>query len=295
MRKFLIAALTAVAVLAVAGIAYAENTYTVDGNTKPVTKGSAKKPKPVSLSFDYTVGDTNPLNRGVPVYQYNIGAEGLVTYPDAFPSCSGGTNGVNGPTLAAVTAKCKKAKMGERVIKVLVGARSSPLITDGQNCVIKLTLWNLKPGNYGQFGKIGKKEGGLAIRLDADPPTPSILDDSVIDSRGGKCLTAQHKAILAPYKKVKIKGVTSDELRFTVPSDLLHPVQGLDATVRDVTSDIRKRTAKRKVAGKRRTVGFYNAVGCNGNTRSIQVTFVAEAAGGGPGPRTPKSRDDRKC
>ena len=49
MRKFLIAALAAVAVLALAGIAYAANKYTVDGNTKPVVKGSTKKPMPVSL------------------------------------------------------------------------------------------------------------------------------------------------------------------------------------------------------------------------------------------------------
>ena len=296
MRKFLIAALTAAAVLALAGIAYAENTYTVDGNTKPVTKGSAKKPKPVSLSFDYTVGDTNPLNRGVPVYQYNIGAEGLVTYPDAFPSCSGGTTGVNGPTLAAVTAKCKKAKMGEGVIKVLVGGavqsadHGRPELRD-QADPVEPQARQLRAVR--QDRQEGGWPGHSPRRRPADAVDPRRLGDRF--PRGGKCLTAQHKAILAPYKKVKIKGVTSDELRFTVPSDLLHPVQGLDATVRDVTSDIRKRTAKRKVAGKRRTVGFYNAVGCNGNTRSIQVTFVAEAAGGGPGPRTPVSRDDRKC
>ena len=296
MRKFLIAALAAVAVLAVAGIAYAENTYTVDGKTNPRAKGTATKPKPVSLNFGYTVRDTIAENRGVPVYQYRIGAEGLVTYPEVFPSCSGGTNGVNAPTLAEVRANCKRAQVGGGVILVLVGARAAPLITQGQNCVINLTLWNLKPGNYGQFGTIGKKEGGLAIRLDADQPVPPILDKSVIDPQGnGRCLAPQHKAILAPYKRVKIKGVTSDELRFTVPNDLLHSVPGLDNTVRDVTSTIRRRTATKKIGRKRRTVGFYSAIGCKGNTRSIQVTFVAEALGGGPGPSTPKSRDDRRC
>ena len=277
------------------GVAYAENQYEVDGNTRPVVKGTPKNPRPVSLRFDYSVRDTNPLNRGVPVYQYRIGAEGLVTYPDAFPSCSGGTDGVNAPSLAAVTDNCRRAKVGEGVILVLIGARARPLISDGQNCVIKLTLWNLKPGNYGQFGRIGRKEGGLAIRLDADQPAPPILSRDVIDAAGGKCLAPQHKAILAPYKKVRIKGVTSDELRVTVPNDLLHSVPGLDNTVRDVTSNIRRRTARRRVASKRRRVGFYNAVGCKGRTRSIQVTFVAEREGGGPGPRTPVSRDDRRC
>ena len=47
--------------------------------------------------------------------------------------------------------------------------------------------------------------------------------------------------------------------------------------VRDVFSKIRRRTATKKIARKNRTVGFYSAVGCKGNTRLIQVTFVSES------------------
>ena len=67
MRKFLIPAAVAVVALVVAGIAFAANVYTVDGNTKPHGKGSAAKPLPVSLEFDYTVADSNSANRGIPV------------------------------------------------------------------------------------------------------------------------------------------------------------------------------------------------------------------------------------
>ena len=284
MRKLLIPALAAVIAIAVASVAFAANVYTVDGDTKPRAKGTAKKPVPVSLDFSYTVADDNPANRGIPVQQYRIGAEGLVTYPGAFLSCSGGTSGANNPDQAGAARACKKAKVGGGTIKALVGARNAP--TTSSNCVINLSLFNLKPGNYGDAGKIGKT-GGLAIRLDADPPAPPSLDDQF----KGQCLAAQHASILAPYKTVKIKGVKSSELRFTVPPELLHPAQGLDVTVRDVTSAIKKIVSKGKVkvAGKKRKVGFYSAVGCKGGKRSIQVTFVSET-----GQKSPVTKD-KKC
>jgi hypothetical protein len=282
MRKLLIPVLAALVAIAVAGIAYAANVYTVDGDTKPRAKGSLAKPVPVSLDFDYTVADTDPANRGIPVKQYRIGAEGLVTYPEVFPSCSGGASGANAQDPATAARVCKKARVGGGIIKALVGARNNP--TSSANCVLNLNLYNLKPGNYGDAGRIGKN-GGLAIRIDGDPPPPPSIDDQY----KGQCLAAQHASILAQYKTVKIKGVTSDELQFTVPPELLHPAQGLDVTVRQVASAIKKVTAKKKIKGKQRTVGFYSAVGCKGKTRSIQVTFVSET-----GQKSPVTKD-KKC
>ena len=281
MRKFLIPAAVAVVALVVAGIAFAANVYTVDGNTKPHGKGSAAKPLPVSLEFDYTVADSNSANRGIPVNKYFIGAEGLITTPKAFPTCSGGESGANNPDPAAAAKACKKARVGGGIIKALIGARAAPTVSN--NCVLNLNLYNLKPGNYGEAGKVGKA-GGLAIRIDADPPAPPNLDDS----NKGQCLAPQHASILATYHRVKIKGVTSDELRFTVPPELLHP-GGLDVTVRDVKSQILKKVAKVKLHGKKTKVGFYSAVGCKGGKRSIQVTFVAES-----GQKTPITKD-KKC
>jgi hypothetical protein len=282
MRKLLIPALVALAALAVAGIAYAANVYTVDGSTKPSGKGTPAKPLPVSLNFSYTVADADAANRGIPVKKYYIGAEGLVTYPEAFPTCSGGTSGANNPDPAAAAKACKKARVGGGVIKALVGARNTP--TSSANCVLNLNLYNLKQGNYGSFGKVGKN-GGLAIRIDGDPPPPPSIDDQY----KGQCLAAQHASILATYTTVKIKGVTSDELRFTVPPELLHPAQGLDVTVREVASAIAKKTATAKVKGVKRKVGFYSSIGCKGGKRSIQVTFVSET-----GQTTPKTKDG-KC
>ena len=157
---------------------------------------------PVSLDFDFTVADENAANRGIPLKEYRIGAEGLVTYPKSFPSCSGGTGGANNPDPAAAAKACKKARVGGGLIKALVGARNNP--TSSANCVLSLNLYNLKPGNYGDAGKVGKT-GGLAIRLDGDPPAPPSTDDQY----KGQCLAAQHAAIIAPYKTVTIKGVKS--------------------------------------------------------------------------------------
>jgi hypothetical protein len=275
--------MVALVALAVAGIAWAANVYTVEGHSAPAGKGTKKKPQPKALDFDFTVADEVAANRGIPLKSYFIAAEGLVTYPEAFPSCSGGSAGANAGSLEEAQRACKKARVGGGVIKALVGARNAP--TASQNCVLNLNLYNLKPGNYGELGKVGKKHGGLAIRIDGDPPAPPNLDDS----NKGQCLAPQHAAILATYHPVKIQGQSSDELRFTVPPELLHPAQGLDVTVRQVFSEIAKKTAKKKINGKKRTVGFYSAVGCKGNQRSVQVTFVSET-----GQRTPVS-DQERC
>jgi hypothetical protein len=282
MRKFLIATVAAGTLLAVAAVAYAANVYTVDGSTSPRGKGTAGKPLPVSLNFDYTVADENPAFRGTPVEKYFIGAEGLVTYPEAFPTCSGGTNGVNNADLDTVKRVCKRARVGGGVIRAYAGA--VPDQTQKLNCVLELNLYNLEPGNYGPRGRIGRKNGGLAIRIDGVPPQPPALENRY----KGQCAAPQNEAILAPYKTVRIKGVTSDELQFTVPESLLHPAPGLETVVQFVESAVRKRTAMKRIRGKNRRIGFYSAVGCKGNQRSIQVTFISES-----GQRTPVTKNSR--
>src|ERR671918_228047 len=191
----------------------------------------------------------------------------------------GGTDGVNATDLATVKRVCKKARVGGGVIRAYAGAEADQ--TQKLNCVLELNLYNLKPGNYGPRGRISKKNGGLAIRIDGVPPAPPALENRY----KGQCAAPQNEAILAPYKTVKIKGVTSDELQFTVPQSLLHPAPGLETVVQFTESAVKKRTAMKRIKGKNRKVGFYSAVGCKGNKRSIQVTFISEA-----GQRTPLSK-----
>ena len=120
--------------------AYAANVYTVDGSTSPRGKGSANKPLPVSLNFGYTVQDENPANRGTPVEKYFIGAEGLMTYPEEFPTCSGGSDGANNQDLDTVKQVCRKARVGGGIIKAYAGAAQDP--TQKLNCVLELNLYN---------------------------------------------------------------------------------------------------------------------------------------------------------
>jgi hypothetical protein len=288
MRKFLIAAVAAVTVLAVAAVAYAANEYTVDGKTSPRGKGKPTKPLPVSLAFDYTVKDENPAFRGTPVEKYFIGAEGLVTYPERFSTCSGGTDGANNPALATVKKVCKKARVGGGVIMAYGGATADQTVK--LNCVLELNLYNLKPGNYGDRGKITKKQGGLAIRVDG-VQTPADQIPELHPRHKGKCVLPQNEAILAPYKSVRIKGVKSDELQFTVPQSLLHPAPGNETVVQDVTSKIKKLTARKRIGGKNRRIGFYSSIGCKGRQRSIQVTFISEGQPGKPPVRTPITKN----
>ena len=281
MRKLLVLPIAVIAAIVLAGVAYAANVYTVDGGTKPAVKGSAAKPAPVSLDFNYTVADENrgqSRHPGQGVPDRRGGSCDLSRAPSR--AVRAGRLGLTTPTRPPPPS-VQEGEGRQRHIKALVGARNTP--TTSPNCVLNLSLYNLKPGNYGDAGKIGKT-GGLAIRLDGDPPAPPSLDNQY----KGQCLAAQHAAILAPYKTVKIKGVKSSELRFTVPPELLHPAQGLDVTVRDVTSSIKKIVSKGKVkvAGKKRKVGFYSAIGCKGGKRSIQVTFVSET-----GQKSPVSKD----
>jgi hypothetical protein len=253
MRKSIFALVTALAVLAAGGVAYAANVYSVTGNATPAGKGTAKKPVPKTLKFGLAVADSNPANRGTPIKTFAIGAEGLVTYPEAFPTCS-----FSQANSEKVSGKCKKAKVGTGLVQNIVGPGTSP--TTKLFCNLKLALYNISGSG---------KNGGLAIRLDGDPPSPTSESSKAIG-----CPTPIHLAIKSAYKPVKIGGVTSDELRFTVPPDLLHP-SGLDNTVRNVTAKIAK-TAKKKIAGKSRKVGFYSGVGCKGKTRDIRATFTAE-------------------
>jgi len=268
MRKYLIAAVTAALVLAVGGVALAANVYTVDGSVSSRGKGSPRKPHPTGLSFAYTVKDSNPALRGTPVEGYFIATEGLVTFPEAFPTCT--FTQANQQSESAVKSACRKARVGGGGGPGGVGVRNDVGPSSDQSiklpCNLELNLYNLKPGNYGAAGRVGKN-GGLAIRLDGDQGQPPN-DNTIL------CPTPQHTAILATFHTVKIDGQPADELRFKVPQNLLHP-SGLDTSVRETLAKVLKKTATKRIRGKRRKVGFYSSVGCKGQ-RLLRVTFVDE-------------------
>jgi hypothetical protein len=251
MRKLWIAGVAAVVVaFSAVGIAYAVNTYEVDiASGSPNKAGSAAKPVPSTLNFGYEVGDTEG-NRPSVINQYFIAAEGIKYFPKARPTCKF----AQADESPKYNNKCKAAIVGNGTIANAFGASVEP--SAKAPCDVKLTLINISNGPG-----VTKKRGGMAIRIDTDPPA---------------CALSIHGALAAPIFDVKLEGIASSELRFTVPDNLRHPAPGVDNSVIDVTSHVLRKTGKVKVKGKERTVGFASAVGRKGKTRLVRVTFVSE-------------------
>ncbi|MEA2330951.1 MAG: hypothetical protein QOH58_1089 [Thermoleophilaceae bacterium] len=253
MRKLWIAvAAAAVAALAVAGIASAVNTYEVHiasgSPTKP--KGSLTAPVPSKLNFGYRVGDSDNLRPSV-VTRYFIAAEGLKSFPKSRPTCTF-TQATQSPAYARA---CRAAIVGSGRIDNEAGAPNDR--AQKLPCSVDLTLINISNGPG-----VTKKRGGMAIRIDTEDDTD-------------RCPIQIHDALAAPFFDVKIEGIPTSELRFTVPDSLAHP-SGLDNAVRVVVSTVNKVTGKVKIKGQNRTVGYYSAVGRKGAKRTVRVTFVAE-------------------
>jgi hypothetical protein len=251
MRKLWMAVtLGVVAALAVAGIASAVNTYVIDvGKTSPDRPGSTAKPVPVKLDFGYEVGETGNLRPSV-INQYFIASEGIKYFPKARPTCTF-TQADESPRY---DRKCNAAVVGTGSLANAFGPATDR--TAKAACDVKLTLLNISTGTG-----VTKKRGGIAIRIDTDPPA---------------CPLSIHGALPAPIFDVKIDGVPSSEYRFRVPDNLTHPAPGVDNSVIDVISHLPKKTGKVKINGKQRTVGFASSVGRKGAKRTLRVTFVSE-------------------
>jgi hypothetical protein len=258
MRKLWMAVAGAVVLaIAVAGIASAVNTYDVHLANSKAKKGSPARPAPASLSFGYRVGDTENLRPQV-VREYRIAAEGLQSFPKARPTCTYDQATANAATHDPA---CNKAVVGGGSIENEAGApndRSQKL-----PCNVKLTLINISTGDPREPKTVRqiRRRGGLAIRIDGDPPN---------------CPIPVHSALAAPFYDVKIQRVSTAELRFTVPDELAHP-GGLDNAVKEVESAIQRKTGMVRIKGKRRKVGFYSSVGRKGRTRTVRVTFIDES------------------
>jgi hypothetical protein len=252
MRKLWMAGVAAVAVAAVTatGVAFAVNTYVVDLASGSANKrGSLAKPLATKLNFGYRVGDTENLRPSV-ISQYFIAAEGVKYYPKARPTCTF----AQADESPVYSKRCKAALVGRGSIENAFGASSDR--TGKVPCDVKLTLINISNGP-----KVTKKRGGMAIRIDTDPPD---------------CALAVHGALAAPIYDVKIDGVPSSELRFTVPDSLTHPAPGVDNSVIHTVSHVFRLKGKVKIKGKTRTVGFASGVGRHGKKRTVRVTFVSE-------------------
>jgi len=257
MRKLFIVAVALVGVLVAAGgVAIAANNYNVDvAASTPVAKGSKAKPIPMGLKFGYSVTDSDPLRRATVIEKYQIAPEGLVANPKYFPKCK-----FTDLNKTSVPSKCNKALVGTGIVKNAAGPSNDATLAASLPCNLRLRLFNTGVG--------------LAIRLDSDGKgQPPSFDSNIIG-----CPLPVSTAIDARFKKTKIDGMPSSDLVFSVPTNLKHPVGGIDNSVRTTISNIKKIVTKKKVriGGKTRKAGFYEAVGCKGKTRQTRVLFTTE-------------------
>jgi hypothetical protein len=261
MRKRLIAAVTAVAVLGLGvGVAFAENVYNVHIASTSKGRGTMAKPLPVKLNFGYTVGDTENLRPTI-IKQYRIAPEGHITFPKAFPSCTFAQANRGGSAHPA----CRKAIVGSGLVRNNFGAAADR--TQKGICNLKLTLINISSGSNRATTRQIKKQGGMAIRLDGDPP---VTGPTTVG-----CSIPVHAALAAAFYRVRLNGAPSSELRFDVPDELTMPAPGVANSVIEARSIVNKRIARARVNGRMVRVGYYSKIACR-KTGITRVTFVDE-------------------
>ena len=224
-----------VATLVFAAVALADNTYTVTSTVSPAKAGTKKKPVPVSLGFNYTVGSSTG-GRPSLIDQYTIGFGGIRSNGKYFPACP--ASKINNASPSSDASCPSGSLVGTGTVNNVAGATANPNDTS-QKCLLALKVYN---------GGAGK----AALYLKGGPPT---------------CPIAVSQAIDASYVSGPDGGTA---LQFSVQGALLHPLPGFDNSVVSVQSTIKKLTVKKK--GK--TYGYYEASGgCNAGKRTVQVLF----------------------
>jgi hypothetical protein len=232
LRKVSVVVASVAALLCFAAVALAQtNVYGTSGTI--ASGGTKKKPKPVGVKFNYTVKEASG-NLASPVKTYKIHFDGLNGNAGFVKKkCPAGPlNNMSTPDDSTCPSG---SKVGSGVVNALVGTAGSPITADTAKCKLDLAI-------YAGTSK------SLTLFLKGRLPT---------------CIANINQAIDAKLTNTSKGG----DLTFTVPPVLLHPVAGLDVSVTDVTSTIKKLGSGTK--------GLFTSIGCKGK-RGIEVTFTAE-------------------
>ena len=243
MRKVVPIGAVIAALVFVAAALAVTNTYTVTAKVTPAKSGTKKKPTPIQLNFNYTVGETSGLRPSV-ITKYAIGFGGIVSDGKDFAKCTAAAiNNANPPRNQVCPAG---SAVGKGNVENIAGPTSDPT-NKATTCHLDLTIYN---GGQGQ----------AALYLFGSTTNPN-----------GKCPLAVDQAIPATYTSGPDGGTS---LVFSVPPSLAHPLPGFDNSVVQVASSINKIT--KRVHGK--TVAYYASKGgCKSHKRRVIVTFTTEA------------------
>jgi hypothetical protein len=248
MRKMVVA-VTAMFVLGLAALAYAQqvNTYEVEASTSPTKAGTKKKPVPVGLKFGYTVSEASG-NRPSPVKKYSIRFAGMRVNTSVPGKCTLGKLEDGG-----AEACPKDSIVGEGYIRNETGATANPA-DKSIKCNAKLWVVNL-----------GSSKASIYVA-----GSPEATDERE------KCQIQLAAPIPA---KFTTRGSMSS-LDFTVPSSLLHPGA---ATISNAVVAVESSIKKIKKGGK----GFFESIGgCKGGKRAVEVVFTPESGSAKTGKTT---------
>ena len=251
MRRVAIVVISAAALLVMAGLAYAVNSYTTSYSISPNKAGTLSSAKPVKESKSFRVSETGG-NRPVPIKGFSLGlGAGVIPHNRLFGGCSS-----SAAHSTPLPSSCKKSTVGSGSAVALIGPSSNRSAQYSSRCYVDLLLVNSTRKNH------------IFIRFDTRDTTsnPSFT-----------CPFKRHEAIDAVFsERARVaargkKGSTklhSWAIRFSPPADL-QTSSGNDVSVIQGSLTINKRVTVRFVGkGKRRrkiTNGFIDTVGCPKN------------------------------
>ena len=249
MRRVLL--LAAVATLGVAGVAYGatSNTYVLNAKVTPSKSGTKKSPTPIAFDFGFTAAGSPSGSRPAPVKGYKISLAGVQENTRLFKGCGTTTLSDKGPS------GCPKgSQVGTGYLIVAIGATATPQTST--DCRAEATVFN--GGNHNLTLYVYK---GAQV---AGQPAPCAIPNG-------------HSAINIDLVS-SANGVSE---QFSVPSSLLHPAAGLDAsTVKSVlNSNALITNTTVKVRGKKltRKRGLLESIACPANhQRQVAATFTQE-------------------
>lgn len=244
-RKVLLvsAATLAAALGATTAVSAQDNLLTINGRGRPLGAGSPTRPLAKDLSFRAEVhppGGVLPA----PFERYRIVIQGGRVYPRVLPSCS-----VAKAAAADHARRCQSARVGTGTVDIWYGAPKDPIATT-PSCRIFSTFYNLG--------------SGLAIRLD-------------INERS-RCPVASlpRNVLVANFIRPRLGGKAASGIEFTVPPELRH-IAGLSIVVKSLTGKFRRVLGQARVAGTKRSVGYFSSVACaNRSQRLVAVSAVDE-------------------
>jgi hypothetical protein len=241
LRKLAIVAVAITALFAVSAVALAQSsTYSVTASTSPAKPGTKSKPVPIALKFGISAAGVT--GRPASSKTFKVGFSGLHSNGKAFKTCSAASiNAIQSDKNCTAAAK-----VGSGTVHNLAGA-TGDLTDTSITCDLKVTFYNAGANR-------------AAIYLQGGPGIA-----------GASCPIAISQALDAKFVSFSGGG---QALQFDIPSNLIHPIGGIDNAIITIDFSISKKTAK---VGKK-TVGYFEAVGgCKAHKRAIALTLTSEA------------------